>query len=281
MSSLPPLNQKNAMMPFLNHAPQPNYRIGMIVPSSNTTMETEIPELLRRQRMRSGTGFTFHAARLRLLQVTPEALQTMNAGATKAVDELCDAQVDCMMYACLVAAMYGGRSSVEGTTARLSHHAQQNGNGGAVITSAGALVHALHALEAQRVAMITPYKEALTRRVAATLGEYGIDVRQARSLEVSDNAAVGRLDPRHLLRIAGEMDLTGTDALIISACVQMPSLAVIEEAEQIAGIPVISAATATTFTLLQALGIKASIAGAGLLLGPQPSITKPFRYAVA
>jgi maleate isomerase len=34
-------------------------RIGLIVPSSNTTMETELPELFRRQRPRAtGTLFT-------------------------------------------------------------------------------------------------------------------------------------------------------------------------------------------------------------------------------
>ena len=31
-------------------------RIGLIVPSSNTTMETELPELFRRQTEATGTG---------------------------------------------------------------------------------------------------------------------------------------------------------------------------------------------------------------------------------
>ena len=44
-----------------------HFRIGQIVPSSNTTMETEIPAMLR---AREGVGperFTFHSARMRMM----------------------------------------------------------------------------------------------------------------------------------------------------------------------------------------------------------------------
>ncbi len=37
------------------------HRIGLIVPSSNTTMETEIPELMRRHSERNVREATFHA----------------------------------------------------------------------------------------------------------------------------------------------------------------------------------------------------------------------------
>ena len=37
-----------------------SYRVGLIVPSSNTTMETEIPEMLRRRSQIEPESFTFH-----------------------------------------------------------------------------------------------------------------------------------------------------------------------------------------------------------------------------
>jgi maleate isomerase len=56
------------------------HRIGMLVPSSNTTMETEVPALLRaRERERPEDTFTVHSARVRMDEVTPEALRAMNA----------------------------------------------------------------------------------------------------------------------------------------------------------------------------------------------------------
>ena len=256
-------------------APIRQHRIGMIVPSSNTTMETEIPELLRRQRGDGSHRFSFHSARLRLTQVTPEALRRMNDSADGAVDALCDAQVDAIMYACLVAVMYGGKPCICETQAQLVARAAATGRSApSVITSAGALVSALDALQASKVTMITPYRKELTVRVSAALADYDIDVLQSRSLEVVDNLQVGRLDQAKLMSIAAQMDYSGCDALVISACVQMPSLDIIEEAEQRLGLPVISAATASAFELLRQLGIEPDIQNAGGLLRPRATLAK-------
>jgi len=45
-------------------------RVGLIVPSSNTTMETEIPAMLRRREECSDERYTFHSSRMRMKQVT-------------------------------------------------------------------------------------------------------------------------------------------------------------------------------------------------------------------
>lgn len=244
---------------MLDAAP-PRYRIGMIVPSSNVTMETEVPQLLRRQRGADG-GFSFHSARLRLREVTPEALEAMNQSAADAVDALADAQCDAMVYACLVALMAGGRARIDETRSRLAPRSPAR-----LVTSADALVTALRALGATKVTLIAPYRKALTAQVESTLAAYGIEVLDTRSLEVVDNTLVGRLDPARLLEVAADMDHSKAQALVISACVQMPSLAVVEAAEQRFGRPVLSAATASVYTLLQELNIRPAIAGAGSLL---------------
>lgn len=243
------------------------HRVGMIVPSSDTTMEMELPELLRRQQAAAGDRFSLHSARLRLQQLTPEALQKMNDAADDAVDQLCDAQVDAVVHASLVAAMAGGRHGLLRSQARLVARAAATGRTPpAVVTSAGALVDALAHLNATRVSMITPYRKSLAAQVAATLAECGVEVVESRSLEVVDNLEVGRLDPVKLLALAAQMDFSGSDALVLSACAQMPSLDVIEEAEQRFGLPVLSAATASTFALLKCLGLAPQIGHAGMLL---------------
>ena len=94
----------------------------------------------------------------------------------------------------------------------------------------------------------------------------GIEVVDAISLEVADNLEVGRLDPCNLPEIAEGLDLSHADALVLSACVQMPSLPAIDIAEQRFGLPVLSAATATTRAILNALELEAAIPGAGALL---------------
>ena len=55
-----------------------NYRIGQIVPSSNTTMETEIPLMLRGREAIAPERFSFHSSRMRMQEVTKEELEAMD-----------------------------------------------------------------------------------------------------------------------------------------------------------------------------------------------------------
>jgi maleate isomerase len=56
------------------------------------------------------------------------------------------------------------------------------------------------------------------------------------------------------------------DAVVLSACVQMPSLPVVEKVEAMTGKPVITAAIATTYALLKELDLEAVVPGGGTLL---------------
>ena len=58
---------------------KPTSRIGLIVPSSNATMETELPELFRRRGTITDDRFTVHSSRMRMSAVTPEGLAAINA----------------------------------------------------------------------------------------------------------------------------------------------------------------------------------------------------------
>jgi maleate isomerase len=173
---------------------QNTYRVGLIVPSSNTTMETEIPRMLRaREAERPEERFTFHSSRMRMMNVTPEELRAMNTQLDRCAAEL----------------------------------------------------------------------------VAEYIESSGVVVQDALSLEVSDNLEVRRLDPENLKQHWKKVDLSGCDALVLSACVQMPSLSSIEPVEQACGLPVLSAATATTYCILQALELPTIVPGAGELLSGQ------------
>ena len=64
------------------------HRIGLVVPSSNVTVETEVPALLARH---ADARFSFHSSRMRMHRVSPEELRAMNAQRERCVDELADA----------------------------------------------------------------------------------------------------------------------------------------------------------------------------------------------
>ncbi len=244
-----------------------DHHIGMIVPSSNLTMETELPRMLRaREDVLPDDRFVFHAARARMQHVTPEQLRAMNAQAQRAAAELADARPDVVATACLVAIMAQGPgyhcTAEDDITAAL----RAEGSDAPVVSSAGALLSGIAALGAKRVAIITPYMEPLTKAVVDYLTDAGVEVVDSLSLQVPDNLAVARLDPADLREHWRRLDLTGADALVLSACVQMPSLPSIEAVQDAAGIPVLSAATATTHRILTGLGLEPRVPGAGALL---------------
>jgi maleate isomerase len=146
-----------------------------------------------------------------------------------------------------------------------------------VVSSAGALVDALRALEAKRVALITPYLRPLAEQVADTVRGEGFEVTDLVALEVADNVAVGRLDPHELPAIARRIDTGAVDALVLSACVQMPSLPVVQEVEDELGLPVVTAATATARSILLALGLDLFVPGAGAALAGGEVLTASAR----
>jgi maleate isomerase len=123
---------------------------------------------------------------------------------------------------------------------------------------------------ARRIGILAPYLQELTRLVAGYIEDAGIEVGDAVSLEVADNRAVAALDQEQLKTHWKRLDLRDCDAPVLSAGVQMPSLAAIEEVERHSGLPTLSGATATTWAILRALELEPVVPGAGALLARTP-----------
>lgn len=243
-----------------------SYRIGQIVPSSNVTMETEIPALLRARESIAPERFTFHSARMRMKHVTKEELAAMDAGSDRCALELSDAKVDVMGYACLVAIMSMGHGYHRASAERLTQVVRGNGSEGAVVNSAGALIAGLQAMGARKVAVVTPYMKPLTAMVVDYIRAEGFEVTDSRALEIQDNLAVAAHDPMNLPDIVAGMDYAEADVIVLSACVQMPSLPAVQMVEARTGKPVLTAAIATTWQMLRALDLPTRVPGGGALL---------------
>lgn len=245
-------------------------RIGQIVPSSNTTMETEIPAIFAsRQHLYPEDGsFTFHSSRMRMKRVVKEELEAMDRDSLRCAAELADAAVDVVGYACLVAIMSMGHGYHRESEARLAQKMQDEGSAAPVITSAGALVNELKLAGVRSISLVTPYLQPLTDLVASYIRNEGIDVIDAIALCIADNLAVGRRNPGDLLSDIDRLNTDGADAVVISACVQMPSLAVIPRAEDKLGLPVVSASVCTARSMLRALQLQPVAPDAGYFLSP-------------
>jgi maleate isomerase len=229
-------------------------------------METEIPAMLNAHSVAHGTRFTYHSSRMRMKTVKKEELAAMDSESDRCALELSDARVDVLGYACLVAIMSMGKSYHRVSQQRLHGRTVENGAPAPVVTSAGALVDALKVVGAKRIALVAPYMKPLTQLVIDYIEHEGVRVTDSRALEIPDNIEVGRHDPAKLPGIVAGMNVSDVDAIVLSACVQMPSLPSIAEVEARNGKPVITAAVATTYAMLKALDLKALVPGAGALL---------------
>ncbi len=245
---------------------KPYIRIGQIVPSSNTTMETEIPAILRGRETIEPERFTFHSSRMRMMKVTKEELKAMDGDSDRCALELSDARVDVLGYACLVAIMSMGMGYHRESEDRLHQATISNSGPAPVVTSAGALIHGLRTLGAKKIAVIAPYMKPLTQLVCDYIEAEGIEVQDRVALEIEDNLEVGARDPMLTLDSLPNLRYAGVDAVVLSACVQMPSLGAIPEAERRTGLPVVSASVCTTFQMLERLGLKTLAPDAGTLL---------------
>jgi len=258
---------------------KPYYRIGQIVPSSNTTMETEIPAMFRARETVEPERFTFHSSRMRMKKVTKAELEAMDRDSDRCALELSDARVDVLGYACLVAIMSMGKGYHRESEKRLHGATVQNGGAAPVVTSAGALIHGLQTLGAKKISVIAPYMKPLTQLVCDYIEAEGIIVHDRIALEIEDNLEVGARDPLALVDIYPRVDIKGVDALVLSACVQMPSLAAVAKVEAAAGVPVLSAAVCTSFQMMQKMGLKPVAPNAGALLSGRYGQPTPRRDA--
>lgn len=247
----------------------PSRRVGLIVPSSNVTMETEIPALLHARELVRPDRFTFHSSRMRLKCVSKEELERMDDDSVRCATELSDAAVEVQAYACLVAIMSRGHGYHKTSQKRLFEATKQNGTPTPSINSAGALIDAMHFLNVKKISFICPYMKSLAKLVVDYIESQGIEVQDYMALEISDNLEVAAQDPNAPAELWKKLDTRGVDAIIASACVQMPSLPAVEQIEKMSGIPTLSASVATTWAILKALKLDTVAPDGGMLLKAQ------------
>ena len=256
------------------------YRVGQIVPSSNTTMETEIPAMLRARETIRPERYSFHSSRMRMHKVVKEELAAMNRQGARCAAELADSRVDVMSTACLVAIMAMGPGYHRTAESELRAAAIEAGQAEPkIMTSAGALVDGLETLGAKRIALMAPYSDALTKCVVDYIEAEGVEVVDAINFRIEDNLEVGRRDPMRLLEDLKRLKVANVDCVVLSVCVQMQSLAALHPAQERLGIPVVSTAACTVRRMLELLEHEPVVPEAGALLGDRVGLGAARRVA--
>lgn len=219
-------------------------RLGLVVPSSNTTAEPEF-------RAMAPADVTVHAARMPLEEVTADALDEMAGDAERAAGLLSHADVDGVAYACTTGSLLHGTGFDADLESRLSEAA-----GAPAVATALSVRRALDALDAERVAVVTPYADELNDLEREYLADSGFEVAGLDGRGIVENTHIGDLtdaDAERQVRSAvpGDADV---DAVFVS-CTNYRSLAALSDLEDALGVPVVSSNAATMWDLGDRLGV--------------------------
>ena len=241
-------------------------RIGLLVPSVNTVVEPEGCALLPE-------GFAVYATRMRNSRSDADDMAQMCAHVDRGVDELLSANVDVIAFACTAGSFFEGTDGEESLRERL-----RGGSRIEAVTTAGAVAGALRALDAQRVAMVTPYIPELNELEVKFLEGWGFDVVSQAGMGILTAFDIGVVPLAETYRFAREHVAAGADALFIS-CTNLRTMDVIQALEEDLGIPVVTSNQATYWQCLRALGHSAAIPGYGRVFELSP-VARPVPVTV-
>jgi maleate isomerase len=230
-----------------------SYRIGLLVPSSNTTVEPEFYRALP-------SRVTLHTARLFLTQITPEAILGLVADLETQSRLLASADVDVIILGATAPSFLKGAGYDREVIARI-----EKATGKPATTTSTALLRALRFLDAKRIVLGSAYDDKVNAIAQAFLEANGFKVVAARGLGMVDNLAVGRLGPESAYELARSADRADADAMVL-ACTNWRTMDMIERIERDLGKPVISTTQVSVWDALRIIGYRREIPGYGQLL---------------
>lgn len=228
-------------------------RLGLLVPSSNTTMEHEFNLMRPREA-------TVHIARMRLKEVTLSKLMDMEKEIEPAALRLADAKVNVIGFGCTSGSLFRGLGHDQEIVMKIEKVADIPG-----VATAGAVVDALKALKLSRISVATPYTEEINSLEKRFLKENGFAIQKMKGLGITDNLKIGEQNPRTVYKLAREVDTARSDGVFVS-CTNLRTIEVVGRLEKELKKPIVSSNTATLWAMLRRAKYMKPIVGFGRLL---------------
>jgi maleate isomerase len=229
-------------------------RIGLLVPSINTTMETEFWRI-------APEGVSVHSARISGgRHGTPEELRGMEAASKNAARDIANVEPDVVVYGCTSGSFFEGPAWNRKICQQLTEI-----TGAPTVTTAGGMAACLMAGGHKKVDVVTPYVEVTNERLKQFLKAHGIDTVKLGTFDMLDMFDHAKILPEEIYRKVKEITTPKSDAVFI-ACTQLRALEVVDMLERDLGKPVYSAVQASAWQAFEALGIDPQIKHCGSLL---------------
>ena len=229
------------------------HRIGLLVPSSNSTQEPEFIQMLP-------ASVSLHVTRLSLSRIDPESTVNIVAELEKESRKLGDADVDIVVLAATAPSTRLGK----GYDAQLIKRMEE-ASGKPATTAATAMLDAFAAYGVRRVALAAAWSETTNKWVASFLESHGIEGVSQVAMGVVSNNEVGRLHPDTAFENGRKADRKEADAVLL-ACGNWWTASIVEKLEQAVGKPVLTTNNMTLWHALKKIGVDEGVRGYGRLL---------------
>ncbi len=229
-------------------------RIGLLLPSSNTTQEFEFTRVMP-------DGVTLHVARLQLSTVelsaaVPRSVEDIEIESRK----LADADVDAVVLSTTLGGFANGIGYDQELIERIETVSSKKAT-----TASIALIQALAALDIKRVGVGAPWSEAVNGALAMSLAANGLSVVSQSSFGCVSDLEIGLLDEQTAYDMGITVDRPDAQAVVL-ACGNWSTLGIVDRLEASIGKPVLTTNQVCLWAALPLAGYHAPVFGWGRLL---------------
>lgn len=237
-------------------------RIGILIPSTNTSVEADFQRLL-------SDAVTVHSERLYIPDgvMTEASLDQMNRDLVEKAALLATAKIDVIAYACTSGSFYRRAHWDE----QVKHSIEQR-TGLPCVTTSTAVAQALQALHIRSISVMTPYPDWTNQKLAEYYTAQGLAVQgvhgDARAA-ANGHRAINDQDPAQITQFAlAHFDKTA-QALFCS-CTAWRALECVQMLETSLNVPVITSNQATIWASLHSIDRLDQATPTGRLFSERP-----------
>lgn len=219
-------------------------RVALMVPSSNTVMETDFHRELQGQ-------CSVHTARMYLVDTTRAAeIEMVEQHAPKAAKDLGTLNPDLLVFGCTSAGSLFGSDYDVRICNELGQVAKTS-----TIGVLGAVGEELDIARGRKLAVITPYIEDLTASVARAAASSTREIVAAAGMGISDNVALSDPTPKDIVDFARKSLAGKQFDMVLVSCTNFRALEAKPQLEATFGVPVVTSNSAVLAVVRRRLGV--------------------------
>jgi len=235
-------------------------KIGIVVPSTNTTMEPEMHSM-------APPGVTFHTARLYLAQSSIRSAEEAQKAAAafqgaleNAIRDVMTAEVDHLMIGVSALSFMGGVAGGERFEESLKKI-----TGVPFTTASAAAVAALRLYGVKRIGILSPHPGMFDEHYSRFFVESGYDVAKLHRIDCPTTLAIAMVGEGTIRAAMQDLVEAGSEA-IVQVGTDLVTTRLAEEAERWLGRPVLAVNAVMLWHALRALSIEDRLPGLGSIL---------------